>query len=595
MAEKKNHNIMLAFVSPVKESSLEKPTTYPDLSGLPYTGVQTNEAAIVYANRAFFIDQLFLVASDYVQSEIVPENNEFGRVTHLEYLQNRLAREDKHLEKCVKVIPYHDSIDMDEALRGITDISRAIMAYAKDHSGDTITLFVDMTGGYRYASMMMLVVMQLLRYDEIQTGHVFYTDFTKKRVTDATSLERVFELVSGAAEFVNFGSVESLMDYFGDVEREPSPQLQVLLQAMQEFSDAIKICRTGMIKGTLHDLNEAIRTFHHQHGDGLEETLFSSIIEVIEREYSSLIRDNSDDISIIRWCAQKGFLQQTMTLCTEWLPAYLVNHRVLYTGCSEVRDECLKQGKKQGKSWELYFVSTYMGDGASKGQDNLINLLKKNIQFILEGKSNIIDADGGKYPLVLQFLNECSQMQQDLQRFKNGQITVSKFAESEPLIDEILHSFYDQDCVLVGYRKPYPYFLRSFTVKKFANRFATANKVNLKRFFHMQSTTAKKSLYLPSCKRQGDPWAKKWKETVNRYRRNFDAGTMMTDYPAEDMMKCLRAYFDLRMERNQVNHANSETMRTTAETRQLIEESLTCIKDIVKCHERNEKTDKIHS
>lgn len=60
-------------------------------------------------------------------------------------------------------------------------------------------------------------------------------------------------------------------------------------------------------------------------------------------------------------------------------------------------------------------------------------------------------------------------------------------------------------------------------------------------------------------------------------------------------MKCLRAYFDLRMERNQVNHANSETMRTTAETRQLIEESLTCIKDIVKCHEMNEKTDKIHS
>lgn len=595
MAEKKNRNIMLAFVSPVKKSSLDEPTTYPDLSGRPYTGIQTNEAAIVYANRAFSLDRLFVVASDYVQDNIVPENSEFGRVTHLEYLQKRLAKEDNHLKECMNIIPYHDSIDMDEALRGITDISRAIMSYAKAHNGETITLFVDMTGGYRYASMMMLVVMQLLRYDEIQTGHVFYTDFTKKRVTDATSLERVFELVSGAAEFVNFGSVESLMDYFGDVEREPSPQLQKLLQAMQEFSDAIKICRTRMIKGTLHDLNEAIQAFRCQHGDGLEETLFSSIIEVIEREYSSLIRSDADDISIIRWCAQKGFLQQTMTLCTEWLPAYLVNHKVLYTVCNEVQDECLEQGKTQGKSWELYFVSTYMGNGASTEQDKLINLLKKNIQFVLEGKRNVIDPDGEKYPLVLQFLNECGQMQQELQRFKNGQITVFKFAESEPLIDELLHFFYDQDRMLVGYRKTYPSFLRPITVQKFANRFATANKENLKKFFHMQLPAAKKSLYLPTCKRQGDSWAGKWKETVKRYQRNFEAGTMTTDYPAEDMMKCLRAYFDLRMERNQVNHANSETMRTTAETRQLIEKSLTCIKDIIKRHEMDGKADKVHS
>ena len=575
---------MLAFASLVTQYSLDNPTPY-DLVSREYIGIQTNEAAIVYADRAFSIDQLFVVASDEVLNGFVPENNEFGQVTHLTYLKKRLAKENRHLEECMQVIHYHDSIDMDEALRGITDISRAVMTYAKEHSGDTITLFVDMTGGYRYASMMMLVVMQLLHYDGIQTGHVFYTDFKKRRVDDATSLEHVFQLVSGAAEFVKFGSLESLMDYFGDIDREPSPQLQTLLQAMQEFSDAIKICRTGMIKVTLHDLNDAIKAFRQQHGNGLEETLFASIIEVIEREYGSLIRKDADDISIIRWCAQKGFLQQTMTLCTEWIPAYLVHHKVLYTNSNEVREECLEQGKKQGKNWELYFVSTFIGSGASKEQDELIGLLKENIQFAFQGKEIVLTQNVERYPLIIQFIDECRKAQDDLQRFQSGNITVFKFAERNPIIDEFLHFLHNQDCNLMGYKKSYPSFLRSITVKKIANRFSTTSKVNLEQLFHMKSSIGKRSVQLPLCRYQGDLWAGKWKETFNRYQKNFESGTMTTLYPLEDMMKCLRAYFDLRMERNQVNHANSEAMRTTAETRQLIEESLTCIKSIIQRHE----------
>lgn len=58
--EKKNCHIMLAFVSPVNKKVFDEPVTYPDLAGKSYTGVQTNEAAIVKADRLFHLDYLFL-------------------------------------------------------------------------------------------------------------------------------------------------------------------------------------------------------------------------------------------------------------------------------------------------------------------------------------------------------------------------------------------------------------------------------------------------------------------------------------------------------------------------------------------------------
>ena len=66
-----------------------------------------------------------------------------------------------------------------------------------------------MTGGFRHSSMMMLSIMQLLKYRGIKIGEVLYSDPNKNNpiVYQATEIQRMFTLITGADEFVKFGSV----------------------------------------------------------------------------------------------------------------------------------------------------------------------------------------------------------------------------------------------------------------------------------------------------------------------------------------------------------------------------------------------------
>ena len=89
---------MLAFVSPVNARSVSEPIRYGDIQGREYAAIQTNESAIVFVERKLeaageSLSKIFLIASDFVKSKPAPTGNEFGDVTHLEFLKRRVAKE----------------------------------------------------------------------------------------------------------------------------------------------------------------------------------------------------------------------------------------------------------------------------------------------------------------------------------------------------------------------------------------------------------------------------------------------------------------------------------------------------------------------
>lgn len=586
--EKKNCHIMLAFVSPVNKKVFDEPVTYPDLAGESYTGVQTNEAAIVKADRLFHLDHLFFVASEKVASEM-DFASEFGRVTHLDYLKKRLCKENPGLAQCISEIPYRDSHDMDETLRGVTDISQVIMSYAKEHPSENIILSVDMTGGYRYSTMMMLAAMQLLQYEGIEIGHVFYTDFNKRDVFDATSLERVFQLVSGAAEFVKFGSVESLQDYFGSSDKDLSPSLIDLLSAMQEFSDAIKICRTGLIQPTLMKLRTAIINFRDDHGQGLEETLFAGILEVIEREYGALIGDDADEISIIRWCAAKGFFQQTMTLCTEWLPLYFINHKIAYTEDTAVIEACKLQGKREKKSWQVFFITTYNPKAPDKTSSSkaMLRELFTELGEVLAGTKELEHSLCQNYPRICDFVKEYRTSDRDLELLQKHRIGDKEFSKRKPMLSALSHILYDIDSRLATYTKTYPEFVRKYNKGTILRRYNIIGRDwQLKLFdLHPQDGNSPDGKQVTLIAQQDEDMrdhAKLWKATLKRYQKLMKMGIYQSAYSEEEMLRCLHVYSELRAERNQINHANAKTMKSAKEIEKIIQHSLDVIEAVVK-------------
>ena len=209
-------HIMLAFVSPVNLNFLNNPITYPNIQGKPYIAIQTNESAITYVERMLgeeSLSKIFLIASDKVQNDMVPAENEFGEVTHLQFLQRRILKEFPQLKEKFSIQNYSDEVNESEKLQKnilqIAEIADAIVKYANECKDIDITVHADMTGGFRHSSMMMLSIMQLLKYRGIKIGEVLYSDPNKNNpiVYQATEIQRMFTLITGADEFVKFGSV----------------------------------------------------------------------------------------------------------------------------------------------------------------------------------------------------------------------------------------------------------------------------------------------------------------------------------------------------------------------------------------------------
>ena len=584
--EKSRKNIMIAFVSLVTRLNV---TTYDDIVGREYKGIQTNEAAIVKAQRELAVDgmkldKVFLVASKAVRDENnpAPEGNEFGTVTHLEFLKRRLIKEDAAFESSIEPLEYETSEQMDKALQGITKIARKIQQYRYDNSDSEIYLYADLTGGHRYSTIMLLAIMQLLQHSGFKLGGVYYTDFKVRDVFDATALERVFTLVSGADEFMNFGSVESLSDYFGSMDAEPSKALEELVTAMNSFSDAIKICHTDRIKSELSYLGRKLQAFQQEHGDSLEEGLFAELIDTIRHDYGDLLQENASDFSIIRWCVRKGFLQQAMTLCTEWLPLDFVKYDLAYTDDGLVMLECQQQGKKSGKSWQSFFINSYNPGGhepQSTGNKDAKDILKGDFLAVLEGKKHLENTDiKASYPDIAEFLEEFVSDGHEFERLQLGFIDQAHVKQYLPMLNKALQFAYDVNCKNPNYRKSFDAFIQKETYEALLNCIST----NFERFFNLKKTILPSPVKDESEDDDMESLDTKWKRRNELYEKMFKAGIMKSKYSPDTMLDCLHDYFLIRSQRNRINHANASNVMSANEMSNLIISALNKIEDILK-------------
>jgi len=581
MTEKSVINIMLAFVSLVQDRNVAEPIDYPDINGEPYTAIQTNESAIIAVQRQLKDNPLsgvFLVCSEKVKTYDAPKTNEYGMVTHINFLKKRLIQADSRLSDKLIELNYYDDLDnIEESMRNVTEITGKIMAYAQEHPAAKIRLYADMTGGFRYNSTMMLAIMQLLQFNGIELGKVLYSDPAKKRVFDATSLLGLFHLISGADEFVRFGSVETLQDYFHDAPK--TQDLDNLLQAMQRFSDAIKMCRTSLIKDELRTLNVYLQAFKENHGSTLQENLFASIIMTLQNEYGALLEGHATEFDIIRWCERKGFLQQAMTLCTEWLPAYLVKHKIAYTEDPGIILECEQEGRKTGRSWQQYFLTVYNRVSVENETDSakpmsLADLLKASILSATSVNKTLGTIDVAKYPRLSAFFQELRNADYDFIFVKSKKMKYQTFENQYPMVGKVFQLIYKQNCRNANFKRSFTDYLLNTTLEKSLNSLAALSPAALYELFEIPEsdyTDEKNDNGQPEIFLSND---EKWARLENRYRALYKNSLLKSTLRYDNMLACLKDYFLIRVERNQINHANTEDVTTITEIREMIRSTL---------------------
>ena len=357
-------HIMLLFLSEVhlNDDRTLSVSRYHHLDGTMIYCVQTNESAVrrtadLLKKQGERLDCLFYFSTKRTQEEIryIDETGDERTLTHEALFLERIQSFAAH---CVR-IDYDERSQTEESIRQVLTMADTIRTFMESQSWlpEEVALHADFTGGFRHASMIMLSVMQLLKYRGIRTMSVLYSNRNEQQVENVTDIYRMFNLISGADEFINFGSTREITAYMEGSEQ--TRETKRLLQTMRDFTNAVRICRTGKITPLAKKLQEALRDFEQAGAVSLQEKIFLRILEVFKSEYGSLLQDDFTNFDIIRWCVEKGYLQQAMTLCSEWIPGEIVSRRIFYPVNDSIITKCTKQ-KMNYQTWQQYFLNALM-------------------------------------------------------------------------------------------------------------------------------------------------------------------------------------------------------------------------------------------
>ena len=394
-------NIMLLFLSKISVNSeglMRNKPVYDIGTGELVETHTTNESALRYVLAHLpeheSLDKVYIFASQGALNGrvMVAEPDAAGEYTSLEYFQHRMAGFWPGWQEAVCVQKYNEDLQGEAAIRQILGMIRDIQGYLSQYQAGEVRLHADLTGGFRSANMAMLNIIKLLQYSGVAIGDLLYSHMVVPNaqgvskpsyIENANGIYHLLDLVSGAAEFVRFGSIDSILEYYRGIDNK-TPALQNLLAAMDSFAKEIKLCHYGTFKDAIRQLQQALHDFGGEHQD-TADMLFEALLSRIHREYDSILDHADDDIALLAWCLHRDYLQQAMILYTERILPILLKHGILeltaagVTYLEEARKQSGRASLKTPLSYDLFVEQNNENEASSrsKAETAIMQGLKK--------------------------------------------------------------------------------------------------------------------------------------------------------------------------------------------------------------------------
>ena len=581
-----NQNIAINFFSPVRCKTdpdtgrriciVTEGNFILEVGGEPFPGFQTNEAPLanvvdLLAQKGERLHRVYcLVTPQCLSAEmggedralVVEEHGERSEYpSQFEFWCSRMKRLRPALAE-TDFIPillhYHEDTLIEDIESQVASLTERIKAdaggFAEWHD---CHIYADITGGARYVTMMMTSVMQFLQYDGMRVEKMIYADFKtlsrENRIFDVHGTLDVYKLVAGADAFVSYGISRTIEKYFdydaesGTSGKPISDALKGVLRAMHTFSDAIQICQTGNIPPALSALSTAITVFLDvpEEDRTVDDRMFMQLIDTITEGYGELLGETEDEaeryVPIIRWCIDKGLLQQAMTLATEWLPVCFVRQGIVrpvpaYISCAERAVDRMHPGWMQNFIISpAFYWNTIQEMCVDTYRPILTDALESGI--VPEGAPSLVSAVRG----VRQTF---SQLRSNMEGLRTLPADVQEI--------------YELVCISLekGNRG------QSWTVRGLLQDNNAWHLIKSQILKKKNNLLVYRLLGIKQCAfRQGNPndIEERWAAWADTWIKMLDTmGIVQTDCGREPMLSCLRAYFYLREQRNQVNHATAE-------------------------------------
>ncbi len=293
------------FLSVSSPRSVEAEYACP--KGPAVRGTQTNDAPVRY-----------LLRENPAMREIICVVTRQAKESAWE----RFCSVVKEAAPAVSVIPVSYEEDQDFSETAVPQILQHVSR------GDEICL--DITGGFRNASIHMLLLTRILQYRGITLTEAVYSRKNPPEVQDIRHMLGLFDLISGMQELTSLGSAGTLRKYYGSEPEDPA--IGALLTAMERLTEAITLCRTAQIQSRMEDLSNALIQ-----AEDCADPLMRTLLPVFREKFGIRIKNGTMKAGLttpglIRWCVKNGMLQQALTVYTERIPAYLREKGILTAG-----------------------------------------------------------------------------------------------------------------------------------------------------------------------------------------------------------------------------------------------------------------------
>lgn len=560
---------MILFISKVNPFKGVINISSYNIHGQEIKTKQTNVSAVAELTASVGrLDKIFAFVSHDVQQEALMDGvQQSSLAVFKEGVKEYIAEED------IVCCDYDEDKNIEESLVNINKMANTIWEETSEYrkAGEEIFLHADMTGGLRNASMMMLGIMRFLEYSKFKLGKVLYSNWQRNRainwVEDAKGVYRFFDLVAGAKEFANYGSIKEIESYF-DKQEDLSRPLVALLAAMKNFSENIKLCHYGNLKKSIEELRTALINFEalSEAERDNNDRLLAVMLPTIKKEYEELLVKELDDLEIISWCEKKDYLQQAMTLCTERIPEYLFEHGLLAVNAykkASFDQAYINYRKKDGGSVNFFALNNwYPTDPRNLSEKVLKAVIQEIKQALGESLNNGI--------LAAEFLREkLAALVHENEYLRDGQLLLTYDIEKVRTLEKSMNYFWEHrywpqadskgeqglQVILLSYDKGWNYTESPWERKeifKFAKYLSNS----------ISDKLIREALGLEVVYTSKGDIEKKWAIVENNIKKGIFKTSISTE-KLDILGECIRNYNWLKFERNASNHARVDEVKIT--------------------------------
>ncbi len=215
-----------------------------------------------------------------------------------------------------------------------------IVHKVKGTGENKIHLYMDMQGGFRDAAAELNAVIELLQGQDVVLEEKVATRFEFENqfheIEEVSEQYKPYELVTAMRIFQQYGWGDDLKRYF-DSEKDADQNIKDLMQALTDASDSIKLCKVNEFDRSISRVSQYYNELE-RHRSG-KNTLLEIILQDIKEQYGDLLVLDENErmknrplhyVKQIKWCLEKNFIQQALTITESKMPSEYVHCGLVY-------------------------------------------------------------------------------------------------------------------------------------------------------------------------------------------------------------------------------------------------------------------------